>query len=145
MSMSIANAAASTVNKTDEVLAQVLTKALEVAEKTGQFVVEQAPDVVQQLILYYTVLYWTFSLLGLFVLAVGIPYSIKLFKKAASRAAEYEYRSAPDFAQFWGGFATAAGSLLLGVPLALTHISDALKITLAPKVWLIEYAANLIH
>lgn len=136
---------APTINKTDEVLAQVLTKALEVAEKTGQFVIEQAPDVVQQLILYYTVLYWAYIAFGLLVLAVGMTLSVRSFKSALARAEKHDYKDADDFGQFWFGMLAGVVSSVAFLFLFINNISAALKITLAPKVWLIEYAANLIR
>ena len=42
------------MRKTDEQLAEILKKGLEAAEKTGNFVVEQAPDLIQQLIVWKT-------------------------------------------------------------------------------------------
>lgn len=136
---------APTISKTDEALAQVLTKALEAAEKTGQFVVEQAPDVVQQLVLYYTVLHWASVALSLFILVGGMTLSVRSFKSAFARAEKDEYKDADHFGEFWLGLFAGISSAVTFFALFIGNISDALKITLAPKVWLIEYAANLIR
>ena len=41
--------------ETDKQIAEILKKGLEAAEKSGNFVIEQAPDLVKQLITYKTV------------------------------------------------------------------------------------------
>ena len=43
------------MSKTDDQLAKILQKGIEVAEKSGQFIIEQAPDLIQQLIIWKSV------------------------------------------------------------------------------------------
>ena len=43
------------MNETDKQLAEILKKGLETAEKTGNFIVEQAPDLIRQLLIFKTV------------------------------------------------------------------------------------------
>lgn len=119
-------------NKAEEVLATVLQKAMEVAEKTGDFVTEQAPDVVQQMLV------WKFAQ----ALVVGLVCAIVSFT-----CAYLVYRVArAERLEEWHDPATVA-SMLFGIPASFVMVScllEALQIWLAPKVYLIEYTANLI-
>ena len=66
--------------KTEQLLETSLTKCLEVAEKTGQFVMEQAPDLLKQFYLWHTArnIAWVFSLsILIFICYKGIKIAIK--------------------------------------------------------------------
>lgn len=120
--------------QTDKVVAEVLTKAMEAAQATGAFVVEQAPDVVQQLLLYYTVREWAettlWATLGGFMLYKGV----RLFKKGWAEDDEDQFMP--------GGILICVASPITFA--GICNFFSALKITLAPKVWLLEYAARLV-
>lgn len=134
-----------TVSKTDEAVASVLEAALEAAKVTGNFVVEQAPDLVQQLLLFNTVKFGlVFSVTACGAVITGITAG-KLFKKAQQRSEQSSncYATMDDFAQFWGGVFSAGAGIILSI-IAVSNSVSFLKITLAPKVWLLEYAAALI-
>lgn len=140
--------------ETTEILNDALRKAIDVASKTGDFVVQQAPDVVQQLIVFNTVSTGLFAGLGLGLIAVG-----GRFAQWAMRAASVRYMDSNDAKnpswyekarrlyrvdyEGWG-WGPAAVSIMAGATLFLTNISEFLKLVLAPKVWLLEYAASLI-
>lgn len=119
-------------NKAEEVLATVLQKAMEVAEKTGDFVTDQAPDVVQQL------LAWKFAqalVVGLMCAVVFLICAYHVYRVLRSDRAEDWHEPVVILCTLFG-----APSLMLAVP----YLLDALQIWLAPKVYLIEYTANLI-
>lgn len=131
--------------KTDEVLATALQIALDTAKATGTFVVEQAPDVVQQLVLYKTVEYTVWSVIP----AVGAVClsckAVQLYRKAAEKVkkSSSNFTTVDDFSEFWFSMLSGSASVILSL-IAATHITWLLKITLAPKVWLLEYAASLV-
>lgn len=134
------------VSRTDEVLAKVLEKALAVAEKTGNFVVEQAPDVVQQLIVYNTVINLFWTLLGVLLLFLS-PYLVGRSFKFHRDSSNYDLNSVTrDEAGIKGGISlgSAIMSAFMGVLFFSTNFSDTMKLLFAPKVWLLEYAATLI-
>lgn len=136
--------------QTDKVVAEILTKAMEAAQATGAFVVEQAPDVVQQLLLFHTVKAWSVVGLGVLFCAGVLPiYKLALErvnKDLENNPRDYfgSRRTITDCNAFWIGVGTAGTSSFIGVMMFFTNIFEALKITLAPKVWLLEYAARLV-
>jgi len=131
--------------KTDEVLSKVIKKALIVAEKTGEFVIEQSPLLLQE---FYN---WNISksilgiLLGIVIFLLGryIPYiwmnktesqgkySNKFFKR-------YSINEYPE-----NGIYTAWVIFSIGSLVSITQISinsyNLLYILLAPKLYLIDY------
>ena len=59
------------MNTTDQVLAEILKKGLEMAEKTGTFVMNQAPDVLRQFFLWHTISAIMGCVLGVIILLTG--------------------------------------------------------------------------
>ena len=113
--------------------------------KAVGFVIDQLPDVIQQLILYKAVWHGFMALLFISMVVLPIVVLVKSFKKAKVNLSEGKY---PHDEGFSGGmiFSTRA-SFLAVVPsffLSIHHIESFLLVTLAPKVWLLEYAAHLI-
>ena len=120
-------------NKAEEVMATVLQKAMEVAEKTGDFVTDQAPDVVQQLLVW--------KLASAVLVAAVFLFLFAMLTRLAYRATKWDDVDGDVQAMvivFGAVGAALCGSV--GVHSAMT----ALQIWLAPKVYLIEYTANLI-
>lgn len=120
-------------NKAEEVMAAVLQKALEVAEKTGDFVTDQAPDVVHQLLVW--------KLASSVLVAAVLLFVAAIFARLVYRATKWkdDDRDA-QAACVVAGTVGAALCGAAGVSAAIT----ALQIWLAPKVYLIEYAASLV-
>lgn len=132
---------------TDKVLAVILQKALIAAEKTGQFVVEQAPDVVRQLLLYNTLISLFWTILG-FVLLVQVSFAIRTVAQSRPMMDDYELshtvRSAACV-KFGFGIARTLFGAWLGGTLFYCNFNETMKLIFAPKVWLIEYAAALLR
>lgn len=132
-------------SKTDQILAVILEKALAAAEKTGQFVVEQAPDVVQQLIVYNLVISGLASLLGL-VLTLTLFKTIPACLKWGPIMDDYRHKEHEGaIIKFLLNFGAALVCVSAGPLFFFENIGNFLKLVLAPKVWLLEYAANLIR
>ena len=117
-------------------LADILNKTVTVAENASSFVIAELPDVITQLLTWYAVK----SLITLsLMLILAIAWLVLDFK-----AFKFCIKVSID--------AVVGGWLLLGslirVPLILFISSntnlDFLQIWLAPKIWLIEYSANLV-
>lgn len=126
------------MRKTDEQLAEILKKGLEAAEKTGSFVVEQAPDLIQQLIVWKTCEY-----ILLILISVGLILSIKKWYNSAIK----RYGDFDDFIDSveFVGFSIYSIIVIPIFGIALFHsFFNLVQILLAPKIWLIEYATNLI-
>ena len=113
--------------------------------KAVGFVVDQLPDVIQQLILYKAVWHGFMALLFISMVVLSIVVWVKAFKKAKVNLSEGKY---PHDEGFSGGMIFSMRvSFLAFVPsffLSIYHIESFLVVTLAPKVWLLEYAAQLI-
>lgn len=131
--------------KTDEVLAEVVKKALTVAEKTGQFVVEQAPMLLQE---FY---YWHISkaiigiILSLLLFFIGryAPYlwltkektredNIRFFKRYNNETSSYMKNPSASWILF----------IILSLASLIIFVSNLYKlvfILVAPKLYLIEY------
>lgn len=124
----------------EEVLQQVLIKAIKVAENTGEFVVNQAPDVVLQLLTWH--------------ITIGIICTIPLtlFLIAWYRLEKFGYKWTIDNegtgGDVWFTY-LILGTLLRLVGLAVILIMAipvlyGLQAFIAPKLFLLEYAADLI-
>jgi len=116
----------------DEAIAAILTRGMEVATQTGVWLQEQTPDVIQQLLLvkgiescFLTVVY-----------AIGAGYGIYKIKSECFRELDVDPKAL---------LGTILVSLIAVMSvLATSKASVALKIFLAPKLYLLEYAASLL-
>lgn len=123
------------MQKTDEVLATVLQKALEGVQSGGEWLAGQIPDLAQQLLTFSAVediiliLLWIG--LGTMCLLMG-RYWMSLHQK--------------DAYSDWnvGAWIARCVAPIFIIPL-LINFTELFKIYLAPKIWLLEYTAALIH
>ena len=124
----------STVEKTNEIVNEVLAKALEAATSTGNFVVDQAPDVVKQLLMYKTFEQSAYLLGFLLLGTLLLSASVKFWNNSVKE----------DDGVYVPMFLISAVGGVISSSLAFATALDLAKILLAPKIFLIEYAANLI-
>lgn len=117
------------MSKIEEAAAEVILQAAQSAGEAKEFVLEQAPDVVQQLI-YWEIasgLMWC----GFWLLLGGFIASLLFVLARATDDSD---------CYFMGVIAFILSMFAAWVPLA-----SALKAWVAPKVFLIEYAASLVR
>lgn len=111
----------------------------------------QLPDVIQQYLtwkLYYNALYGSLFLGFMLLFLVIIPIIAKKnydkrFKDYTNNKIDWYRRPDPD-----AYCAMAAASIFLGGVLifpTISYISEVIQILVAPKVYLIEWAANLVR
>jgi len=115
---------------------EILQKAIAGATQAGEFLKDQIPDVVQQLLtwkLTESAVEGVGCVVG--VVALGIAYK-KFCKLIARMDTDY-------FARSLAGAFSGGGVVVLSVA-SLSNLLEVLKIWLAPKVWLLEYAASLV-
>lgn len=124
-------------NKANEVLAAILEKAMATAEKTGTFLQEQAPDVVQQLLTWKLVQY-SVSAVVCFIAFFLLAYLASKTLKSLGEEDSYFVTWQPPVLA-----ASGVGALVVSIS-AANNALTAMQIWLAPKVYLIEYAANLV-
>ena len=160
MSTEIAQQAVTAVQQVPEikvVLAQMITSIMSGAGTAVDFAVQQAPDVIKQLIVFNLVYLWALVLFG-----VGCLYSVIVYWRWARVDSQREHLCAvemtyernagkvsrafsdTDVYYVIGTLYTVIVGGMLGLTMFLGNIGEALKITLAPKVWLIEYAVQLM-
>lgn len=126
-----------------EAMVTMVTKITSGVETAGEFLKGQIPDVLQQLIVYNLVISLAIFLVGL-VGTISWPFFCRfLYKKGKDCYPDSHayYMDQGDFAGILT-LCAVAGSLVFLVVL-ITHL-DWVKIWLAPKIWLIEYTADLL-
>lgn len=135
-----------TQNNIQTTLEKTLIDSIDSIKKTGTELVdalyEQAPEVINQLLLWNAVESFIKFIASLLLLC--IPFS--LYKLAAYAYKKLEVAEHHDQGPFWivsvivGGFGT-----VLSIASFLSHVSLAwLKIWIAPKVYLLEYLAAFV-
>jgi hypothetical protein len=135
---------ASVVNQSlQNALALIIEKAVSGMDATVGFLSEQIPDVIQQLLMWqfaYHLIWGLVLTIGTIVFAViTIKWCRNLWRISDSRNDTGE---AAVFATFFTLFSNA-----VGIKLFFDGFDDlllALKIYIAPKIYLIEYAADLV-
>ena len=131
------------MNETDKQLAEILKKGLETAEKTGNFIVEQAPDLIRQLLIWKTVEYSVYVILGISL----IIYFYRWTKKVSKEMKENEDDFEDYFMDSFANILIAIGQLsllIIGIILIAENLQDLIQIVFAPKIYLIEYSAKLL-
>lgn len=118
---------AQTTNKYDELLYDTLKDSVEFAKQGGEWLAGQIPDIVEQLLTWYTVQYTLLIVVGLLV----VTFSYKLGKKWCKKS---------DGLSVVGGIISG----LVGGILTINSIFNLAFILTAPKVWLLQYTANLL-
>ena len=125
--------------ETDKQIAEILKKGLEAAEKSGNFVIEQAPDLVKQLITYKTV---ETSICVL--IEITLMYLIFIYFKYLYKKNNEDSDFIPENAFHGVGIIITS---LMGIFLFfafITDISNLIQLIFAPKIYLLEYIAKLL-
>jgi hypothetical protein len=117
------------LQKTDEIISVVIKKALTVAEKTGEFAIEQAPILLQEFYNWHICANIFYIVLGLVLIIFGIWLSLKVKK----------YKDVNYIIDEPGPFFALFIPALIGLLVALPSIYDLIFILTAPKLYLIEY------
>jgi hypothetical protein len=102
------------------------------------FTAEQLPEVIRQLLVYHT---WLAAFLLVLWLVIG-GLAGYVFTVARRHPWLDCYGNSPTRYGFAGCFSVGAMGIAFGLTLA--YAIELLQITLAPSVWLIEYAAEFL-
>jgi hypothetical protein len=115
-------------------LGEILNAAQSAGKEAFLFTKEQVPDILQQLLM------WKLAQAIFFlVIAAGLAVAAYRFYLVFMKGLEDREEGLLALGLF-GGIPAAAASLIMGIINAQT----AIQIWVAPKVYLLEYAANLI-
>jgi hypothetical protein len=113
---------------------QALVSLIQSVADAASFLKGEIPIAVRELLTYYTALYVLYVVCAV-VLATGIGLAIRKI----SRLEDWD----TDDKVFACGITCIVPAI--GVVWLSSHVIDLLKITLAPRIWLIEYAASLVN
>ena len=122
--------------QTNKLLAELLQKAVSGLDSAVAFSQAQLPEVIHQL------MYWKAALYGLRIVVISLLFlgCVVLFRKGVGWARGWEIEEI--------GIISVIASGVLGIILMFLIFEDTgnlLQLWLAPKIWLIEYAADLVR
>ncbi len=120
---------------TNKILIEVMQKALNGIDAAVSFGQAQLPDVIQQL------MHWKMASYSvrIFIMSLFLIGSVLLFRKACAWNDEIHAETMGFFCLMGSG---ALGLIMLfGI---LVNIGNLIELWMAPKIWLIEYTAELI-
>lgn len=131
--------------KTDEVLTEVVKKALLVAEKTGNFVLEQAPLLLQEFYRWRIFNHIFYIILGLVIFCIGryapsfwlkkesdSEYNLKFFGKYNSNTSYWDEK----FSCSWALFCITS---IISFFFIVSNLYNLTFLLVSPKLYLIEY------
>lgn len=132
----------------EQILAKILEKSLEIAEQTGKFVMDQAPDLLQEFYRWHITMHSFYILLGIIIILVGwnLPriWGEKFsLEEASTYDVDYFWKIFGKYykgegQQEWLIFSWITG-FIIGIPLITIHLYKLIFILVAPKIYLIEY------
>lgn len=135
-------------------LAKVIEKSLSLAEKTGEFVIEQAPDLLREFYVWhiskYSIGIFLSFLLAFFVYRLSYLFGKKQpfeaikdegysWSKRVNSEKYYGRYFIPDSDNKGGLIGFRIGSIVVFLMIFIPNLYGIIKITLAPKIYLIEY------
>ena len=121
-----------------QAIQKLIDKGLSGIDSSVDFLQQEIPDFVMQLILWHGVYNFLMMLLGILLLGTWIFVERTLYKKLSDMELDSH-----DWIVLYG----IGGTIARIFPLTLIAAScnlEWLKIWLAPKVWLVEYAASIV-
>lgn len=121
------------INKANEMLIGIINAATQAAD----FIKGEIPKVIQEMITYYSVYYGLLTAVGVALLIIWIVMTLKVYRYNVKT--NWGEEGIVVFMGFWGALGSIPGAVLF-----LSNVGDFLKVTLAPRLWLLEYAANLV-
>jgi len=127
------------MNELEQTLQKILEKSLEIAEQTGEFVIDQAPDLLRQFFLWHTIEAIMGITLAVIILLVGIM-TIRLWgsknDKHSTAKILGRYFNDKNDVKAWVFTIVFITAFLI---IVLINIYCLMYILIAPKLYLIEY------
>lgn len=125
-------------NNLQTALANLIQSTIDGAKQAGQFLKEQIPDVIRQLLMWKMTEAIIMSIVCLIVLIVSL-----LLLKKCIRELKVVGNDDIMIAYIFGCIASAAG-IILGCSFLVVNLKTAIMIGVAPKIYLIQYSVDLI-
>lgn len=126
----------------DDALADILLKASESVGNAKEFVLAEVPDVVQQALLWYGVYNLVMLFVGILTLIACYKVTKKAFTDFTDKDTVFGKLHYESQGIIWAPVILA--NIFLPVS-AIVNINLVwLKIWIAPKIWMLEYAASIV-
>ena len=122
----------------EELLNEALTSVFESVVTSKEFVLEQAPEVIHQLLLYTAISKSVLVVLGLF--CIFISYKAVFVWSNQEPTSCGQWSGNKCIAVMLGGFTSVLSSVMV-----ITQGMVLLKALIAPKLYLLEYASRLVN
>lgn len=120
-------------------VAEILERTINGIDSSVAFMQAELPDVISQLLMWYGVKSALLTVIGVALLFILIALDIKALKLIKGD----EFNGADDVLLLWGLIGTMFR--LITYPFVFMLMSfDWLQIWIAPKIWLMEYAASIV-
>jgi hypothetical protein len=129
-------------NTYEEALARFINGTLDAADKVGQFAMTELPQFITEALHWYFAYNLILFVAGVAAAIVLLVVDYKLFKVAKKFSDEQEDLFAVGFV--WGLMGTIVRIGAWATIVGNTFNLQWLKIWIAPKLWLIEFAARLV-
>lgn len=130
----------------EQTLSKILDKSIELAEKTGEFVIEQGTDLLQQFFMWHTTEAVMGIIIGICVLIVGFFIPRTWSHRDKTKKLDIYEKYVKIFGRYYidNGSEGAAIiilviSLIAGWVVILVNLYNLVYILIAPKLYLIEY------
>lgn len=121
-------------------LAKIIEKALEVAEKTGEFVLDQAPDLIRQFILYHTVKSALYTLMSILLIFFGYKSYVYLNRKLSEKLTKNPGEDWTDYPNLVIPLCIIPAILIIaGLFNLFPNLNDLIFVLMAPKLYILEY------
>lgn len=114
-------------------LAELLNKANDGIDKAGGFLSSELPEVIQQMLTWYVIENFVWFVLNV-IIAFIFVYGFNKFRELNKQEPNAMWEI-PTF--------LSACSVLMTSLMSVGYLMESVKIYIAPKLWLIEYAAKL--
>lgn len=121
----------------EDVLGKFLQSTLDTAEKVGEFAVAQLPELVQQALNWYFAYGLIQFVAGIALAIFAIVVDVKLFKSALNTKSD-------DVMFGVYGVLGMIPRAIVWIPVFGLVNLQWLKIWIAPKLWLVEFATKLV-
>lgn len=120
-----------------QALTSILDKTMSGVDASVEFMQAELPDVIQQLLMWYATKSAILAILGMVILCALLKLDTKAYKVIK------EEHDADEVFLIWGLMGSIVRAIYI-LPLCMISNLDWLQIWIAPKIWLIEYAASLV-
>ncbi|MGD8305017.1 MAG: hypothetical protein PVF17_00050 [Ignavibacteria bacterium] len=137
----------------DQTLADLITSSISTTDQAKEFITSQTPEIIQQTLLWYGFYNFILVIASFVILFLSIFISYKIYKKITKDFDDgkswtrYNSRYNSNLTSDIYDFIKVSTILLpiIGIPIFISMVNiEWLKIWIAPKLWLIEFASNLV-